>query len=419
MWGDLFEDFHDSIGVTLEDFCTSYTGSWLFGYVDALASVGVRTTLLHASDRVASTRRLVHHPSGAPLVILPAPRRHALLRRLYRRFGRKSLSSLASYASLPLLALIREVRRSRADALLTQEYEHARFDLVVGVGRLLGRPVYATFQGGDTPHSRLERPIRGRTVRAAAGLIIGSRRERERVEATYKVSRDRIADIPNAIDVAGIEPIDRAAARRLLGIDDGARVVEWHGRVTIRRKGLDVLLAAWEAVCAQRPRDELVLLLVGTGEDAAAFHRRVEATGLRSIRWRDEYVADRDELLVYLSAADVYVLPSRHEGFAVAPIEAMAAGLPVVAADAPGVEDLFPDGERSGGIVVPSGDADALAEALGRLVGDVATCRELGAKARERAEDRYSLEAVGVQLRTFLLGPASPTADEARSPGAA
>jgi glycosyltransferase involved in cell wall biosynthesis len=189
--------------------------------------------------------------------------------------------------------------------------------------------------------------------------------------------------------------------------------------VTIRRKGLDVLLAAWEAVCAQRTRDELVLLLVGTGEDAAAFHRRVEATGLRSIRWRDEYVADRDELLVYLSAADVYVLPSRHEGFAVAPIEAMAAGLPVVAADAPGVEDLFPDGERSGGIVVPSGDADALAEALGRLVGDVATCRELGAKARERAEDRYSLEAVGVQLRTFLLGPASPTADEARSPGAA
>ena len=422
MWGDLFEDFHDTIGITLEDFCENYTGSWLFGYVDALAAAGVRTSLLHVSDRVATSRRLVHHPSGTPVVILPAPRRHAWLRRLYRRSGRKSLSSLASYASLPMLRLMREVRRSRADALLTQEYEHARFDLLAGVGRLLRLPVYATFQGGDAPHSRLEPPIRRLSVRAAAGLIIGSRRERERVEAAYRVPRDRIADIPNALDVTAIEPIDRATARRLLDIDVGARVVEWHGRVTIGRKGLDVLLVAWETVCAQRLRDEPVLLLVGTGEDADAFRRMVQATGLRSIRWRDEYVADRNELLVYQSAADVYVLPSRHEGFAVAPIEAMAVGLPVVAADAPGVEDLFPDGERSGAIVVPRGDAEALAEALGHLIDDPAACREIGARARERAEHHYSLEVVGDQLRTFLLrsprraGQADPSGPARRKP---
>ena len=402
MWGDLFEDFHDTIDVTLEDFCTSYTGSWLFGYVDALASAGVRTTLLHVSNRVTSTQRLVHRPSGAPVVILPAPRRHAWLRRLYHRFGRKSLSSLASYASLPLLRLVGEVRRSRTDILLTQEYEHARFDLLVGVGRLLGRPVYATFQGGDAPHSRLERPIRGRTVRAAAGLIIASRRESERVEVTYRVPGARIAAIPNAIDVAAVEPMDRAVARGLLAIDEHARVVEWHGRVTIRRKGLDVLLAAWALVCAQRPQEDLVLLLVGTGDDAEAFHRLIEATGLRSIRWRDEYVSDRSELMVYQAAADIFVLPSRHEGFAVAPIEAMAVGLPVVAADAPGIEDLFPGGERSGGIVVPREDPEALAEALGRLIDEHAACREIGARARERAEHHYSLEAVGEQLRAFL-----------------
>jgi glycosyltransferase involved in cell wall biosynthesis len=405
MWGDLFEDFHDTIDVTLEDFCSSYSGSWLFGYVDALASAGVRTTLLHVSNRVTSTERLVHRPSGTPVVILPAPRRHAWLRHLYRRFRRKSLSSLASYASLPVLRLVGEVRRSRAGILLTQEYEHARFDLLVGVGWLLGRPVYATFQGGDAPHSRLERSIRGRTVRAAAGLIIASRRERERVNVTYRVPEARIAAIPNAIDAAAVEPLDRTAARDLLAIDQDARVVEWHGRVTIRRKGLDVLLAAWAMVYAQRPEEDLVLLLVGTGDDAEDFRRLIEATGLHSIRWRDQYVSDRSELLVYQSAADIYVLPSRHEGFAVAPIEAMAAGLPVVAADAPGIEDLFPGGERSGGIVVPREDAEALAEALGRLIDEQAVCREIGARARERAERHYSLEAVGDQLRAFLLRP--------------
>jgi glycosyltransferase involved in cell wall biosynthesis len=56
----------------------------------------------------------------------------------------------------------------------------------------------------------------------------------------------------------------------------------------------------------------------------------------------------------YLSVADVYVFPSRHEGFPVAPLEAMACGLPIVAAYAPGICDILSEGEESGGLVVPT-----------------------------------------------------------------
>jgi glycosyltransferase involved in cell wall biosynthesis len=124
---------------------------------------------------------------------------------------------------------------------------------------------------------------------------------------------------------------------------------------------------------------------------------------LQGIMWVDEYVRDRTAIRRYLSAADVYTLPSRHEGFPVAPIEAMACGLPIVAADAPGVPDILEGGEDSGGLVVPRGDAVALASALGRVLDNEAWGRELGKRARCRAEECFSLEAIGKQLRTFLL----------------
>jgi glycosyltransferase involved in cell wall biosynthesis len=119
--------------------------------------------------------------------------------------------------------------------------------------------------------------------------------------------------------------------------------------------------------------------------------------------WIDEFLSNRATIQRYLSAADVYVLPSRHEGFPVAPIEAMSCGLPVVATDAPGVPDILAGGEASGGLIVPRDDADALAMALGRILDDEAWRRGLGERARRRAETCFSLESVGEQLRSFVL----------------
>ncbi|ARV61776.1 glycosyl transferase family 1 [Nostocales cyanobacterium HT-58-2] len=420
-WGDLIEDFLDTIGVSFESFCNEMTGGWLFGYIDALRLVGVQTVLFCISARVTEVMRYTHQPTGATICVLPVPKIYQLARRpMLNPYGwtvtdvfgdvhgiRRRLLGLlrdvAPYLATPLRLLAHELRREGCQAILCQEYEYARFDACVLLGQLMRLPVFATFQGGDFQLSRLERPLRPLTIKACAGLIVATQTEVQRVQSHYGVPSTKLARIFNPMDVANWHAMDRSQARVALGIPLNAQVVIYHGRVDIHRKGLDILLDAWQQVLCDRPERDLRLLLVGTGSDADKLRQRLAQMQLAGVMWTDEYVRDRTVIQRYLSAADVYTLPSRHEGFPVAPIEAMSCSLPVVATDAPGVPDIFEGGEVSGGLVVPRGDATALALALGRMLDNETWMRELGKLARCRAEECFSLEAIGQQLHDFFM----------------
>ena len=430
-YGDVIEDFLTTIGVSFEDFCNEFTGSWMFGYIDALRLVGVRAVLFCFSANVTAPSRFIHAPTGATICVLPAPR----LYRTYRAMRHQALNvsgvsenekfsdvystdtkspwaiselkdvakNIGSYLSTPLRLLAQELRREGCDAILCQEYEYARFDACVLLGKLMRLPVFASFQGGDKQQSFLEYPLRFLAMRTCSGLIIPTQTESQRVRTAYGVPSAKIARIFNPLDLATWSASDRNQARSALGIPLDARVVVWHGRVEIERKGLDILLEAWKQICAHRAGKDLRLLLVGTGSDANKLRQRLESMQLQNVQWLNEFVRDRTVIQRYLSAADVYTLPSRQEGFPVAPIEAMTCGLPVVAADAPGVPDILEHGEASGGIVVPRENATALALALGRILDNEAWGRELGKLAQQRAYESFSLQAIGKQMRDFFL----------------
>jgi glycosyltransferase involved in cell wall biosynthesis len=423
-WGNVLEEFLDTIGVSLETFCREFKGSWMFGYIAALQRAGVETVLMCVTARVSTPTHFTHGPTGATICLLPAPRAYRAIRaRMRNPYGRTVrqafgemrgarrllvpalavLREVVLYLTTPVRALGREVRAHGCQAILCQEYEQPRFDVSVALGRLIGVPVFASFQGGDYQRSRLERFSRPLALRGCAGLIIGTGTEIDRVRSRYRVPPAKIARIFNPVDVATWDPMDRGEARRALGIPPDAEVVAWHGRVAMEQKGLDVLLDAWERVRGARAGRDLRLILVGTGRDVERLRQRLATIEPRSVMWVNAFVHDRSAIRRYLSSADVYAFPSRVEGFPVSPLEAMSCALPVVAADANGIPDILEGNEAAGGVIVPRGDAVALAREIGRLLDDVPASRELGLRARRRIESLFSLDAVGAQLRAVLL----------------
>jgi glycosyltransferase involved in cell wall biosynthesis len=403
---DRFEDFYDTLDISLDAFRDHLTGGGMFNYVEALRSAGIRTALFFGSAHVSEPLRFRHRPTGTPVCLFPSPRVHQKLQGARDRYlpGSKVIRSVLSYASIPPRLLAGELRRERCEAILCQEYEHPRFDVCALLGRLLRLPVFATFQGGTAGASRLERPVRRLALRWCSGLIVGASAELARVQSRYALPATKLAHIPNPIDVQAQPSLDREQAREHLGIDPNALIVVWHGRVQIELKGLDILLESWRLVCDARPGVPLLLLLVGGGNDAEELRRLLQVSEVDNVRWIDRFIMDRDVLLQYLAAADVAALPSRREGFPVAALEAMACGLPVVAAEVNGIAEMLEGAEASGGIVVPPGDVGALTGALGRILDDERLRRELGARARRRVEQRFSLEVVGAQLRHFMAG---------------
>lgn len=428
---DLIDDFLAHINISFETYCNEFIGSWMFGYINALKRVGVRTVLFCISAQFTEVSRFTHLPTGTTICVLP-PSRSFLAYRAVRRqalsfYGasekqtfrdiqdsnntRYSLltklknlaQSVGTYLSTPLDVLAREIRREGCEAILCQEYEYARFDSCVLLGRLMRLPVFATFQGADETQSLLEYPFRYLAFRGCSGIIVSTQKEIERVVTRYKVPSTKIGRIFDPMDTATWFAVNRSEARKELGIPLEAKVVVCHGRIDFHRKGLDVLVSAWDQICRDRPDQDLRLLLVGTGPDANRLKDCIAQMQLRGVMWRNEFVNSRAVLRCYLSAADVYTLSSRQEGFPIAPLEAMACGLPVVASDAPGVPDILEGGEVSGGIVIPRGDVKALTSALGRILDDDVWREQLGKLARRRIEAHFSPEIIGKQLRDFML----------------
>ena len=156
------------------------------------------------------------------------------------------------------------------------------------------------------------------------------------------------------------------------------------------RKNVATLLAAMT-----RLSNQAVLRVVGTGPDLARLELRARELGLgRRIEFLGHVAFDR--LAGEYRRADIFCLPSLQEGFGIVFLEAMAAGLPIVAARAAAVPELVSDGE-SGILVAPDSPGD-LAAALDRLLSDPGERRRLGETGR-RQVTRYDVSLVS---RSFL-----------------
>src|SRR5262249_46481298 len=152
-------------------------------------------------------------------------------------------------------------------------------------------------------------------------------------------------------------------------------------------KGVDVLIEA--AALLTRDHPDLVFEVAGEGEMRAELERQVSERGLTDNFRMPGLLANVPR---FLDSLDVAVRCSGAEGMCNALLECRAGGRPIVATAVGAAGEMIEDGRH--GLLVPPGDAPALARALARLLDDPALARQLGDAARRRAQNRYSRQAM-------------------------
>jgi glycosyltransferase involved in cell wall biosynthesis len=291
-------------------------------------------------------------------------------------------------AALPLL------RRLNPDVV----HAHEMFSpatTAVAARRFLGYP-YAVTAHRSGPLGDVERmqnrPFGKRRLRAikqtAAGFFVISR-EIDAELGTLGISADRRHYVPNGVDTARFVPCDpaeRPALRQRLGLPDGP-IVLFAGRLAAEKR-VNHLVSVWPAVRAAQPNASLLIL--GTGEEEAQLKAQAGEGVI--------FGGGVHDVIPYLQAADLFVLPSIAEGFSVAMLEAMATGLTALLTDVGGARDAIAHGEN--GWLIPPDDPAALQTALIDLLGDAGLRTRLGQQARERVQHEFSLPVIAAQLRT-------------------
>ncbi len=266
--------------------------------------------------------------------------------------------------------------------------------------RLAGVPYLVSLRGGDVPgfrpydfalYHRLAAPLIRMIWREAAHVVANSAGLKALAQ-TFDPATE-ISVIPNGVDLERYQPASRAwDPPHLLLV----------GRL-VHQKGVDLLLEALAGL-EERP---WALTLVGDGPQRPELQAFVETHRLQE-RVRFASWLDGDDLVRAYQQANLFVFPSRHEGMPNAVLEAMAAGLPVVASRIAGNEELVVDGET--GLLVPPEAPDALRAALRPLLEDAALRRSMGAAGRARVEEHFSWRrAAEAYLHLMFSVPRPPS----------
>ncbi len=258
--------------------------------------------------------------------------------------------------------VMRRLQREGA-RLIDAHFAYPDGEAATRLGRWLNLPTTITLRGTEVPHSK-NPALRPRLTRAlqAATRVFSVSHSLRRLAIELGTPEVKTEVVGNGVDITCFHPIARDAARRRFGIPLDAKVLISVGGL-VERKGMHRVIACLPALIEHHP--DLHYLIVGggsaEGDMRAELDAQVAALGLNE---RVHFLGSLapDELKWPLSAADVFVLATRNEGWANVFLEAMACGLPVVSTDVGGNAEVVCRPEL--GSIVPFGDAQALQQAL-------------------------------------------------------
>ncbi len=287
------------------------------------------------------------------------------------------------------LTLCRVLRRYRIQVLHTNSYVPGNYARLAAA--LMGVPLIVDHWHGFTRFSRKRRLICRFLGRRTTLSLAVSQGVRNYLIEQCALDPAKVRVVANGIDLARIQAHrPRAEVRRELGIGAVARVVGLVARLDHWGKGHLELFAA---LAGLKERYPLKALIIGGGRREAELRQMAAQLGLEELV---DFLGQRRDIPDLLAALDILVLPSHSEGVSLALLEAMAAGLPVIATAVGSLPEVVTD--SANGLLIPPRDPEALARALERLLADPDFARRLGEQARAEVEAHYSLERLGREI---------------------
>jgi glycosyltransferase involved in cell wall biosynthesis len=273
--------------------------------------------------------------------------------------------------------LVRLIRQQGIDLVHT----HLAYGNVVGqlAAAASRRPALATIHSTRDRHRNLpalKRSLQGVALRRAAVVVACSPDVAISVTERFRIRASKLVVLPNGIDCAAYAVVDRnaAQARRVQLLDGHAGPLVVAVGTLSSVKGHEHLVEATARLVGRFP--EIRVVIVGRdGDNAVRVRQLIAARGLRA---HILLAGESKAVATTLAAADLFVQPSRREGLPLAVLEAMAAGVPVVASAVGGIASSVEEGSTLR--QVPPSDPIALAEAMADVLGDPDASRTLAAR---------------------------------------
>lgn len=305
-----------------------------------------------------------------------------------------SLLVKAWHLAQSLFHLFRLMRNERFSSVLA--FTHHSNLLALPLAWLAGIPVrVASHRGRILGFPRWQERLHAWMVNAgfATALVAVSQLVRQQSIAEG-VRPDKIVVIPNGVDLPEIQPNQAALTRKEAVLDEDAFLILTAGRLWAEKGHIHLVRAMPEVV---RAVPKVVLALAGEG----VLRPELEAEA-RKLKVEDHlrFLGVRRDVLNWMAAADLFILPSNSEGMPNALLEAMGLGLPVIATRVGGVPEIIQDGET--GCLVPPQDPSALAVAIIALLRSPRERRRLGQNAQEMIRREYQMEKMCERYKALL-----------------
>lgn len=284
-----------------------------------------------------------------------------------------------------------------------------RFDVVETFthdSNLLGLPIawlarvpvrIATHRGKIEAFPRWRQVLHGVLINTRIAHTLIAVSDQTRQQAMQEgIWESRITVIPNAVKPLDITSVNRDVVRKDLGLNEDDIFLLSIGRLTYQ-KGHEFLVQAMSKVTSRFPNAKAGIC--GDGPLRSQLEAQIIEAGLSN---HVKMLGTWEDVSPLLASAEIFILPSRWEGLSRALMEAMAAGLPVIATQVDGIKDLITDSVN--GLLIPSEDAEALGNSILQLIDNIEMRKRIGVAGQAHVLRTHSVDDMCKKYYDFMLG---------------